>query len=75
MAKKSDNMTADEMIQPMAGRPATKIEIEAMGAICNLQDELLEAKQIIGALLAALPAEAREKHPVLCGLAKDFLNN
>jgi hypothetical protein len=34
----------------MKGRPATKIEIEAMGAICKLQDELYEACKIIRAL-------------------------
>lgn len=28
-------------------RPATKIEIEAVGAICKLQDELEEARKII----------------------------
>ncbi|MHC4397136.1 MAG: hypothetical protein ACYS1A_15965 [Planctomycetota bacterium] len=32
-------------------RPATKIEIEAVGAICNLQDKLHEASGIIRKLL------------------------
>lgn len=33
------------MLQSMKGRPATQIEVEAMDAICKLQDELYEARQ------------------------------
>lgn len=43
-----------KQIQPMKGRRATQIEIEAMGAICKLQDELHEAHTIIRALQIAL---------------------
>lgn len=39
-----------KQIQPMKGRSATQIEVEAFGAICNLQDELYEACKIIQAL-------------------------
>lgn len=42
-------------------RPATKIEIEAMGAICKLQDELHEAHKIIRGLLTDLSPGTREQ--------------
>jgi len=50
-------------------RPATKIEIEAMRSICNMQDELEEARKIIRTLLAALPP----KWPNIHKKATEFL--
>lgn len=42
-------------------RPATKIEIEAMQSICNMQDELHEARKIIRVLLGAPPPKVWKK--------------
>jgi hypothetical protein len=52
-----------------AGRPATKIEIEAVSAIANLQDELLEARKIIKCLLDVFPKHA---FPEVYNNAKEF---
>lgn len=62
-----------KQIQPMKGRPATKIEIEAMGAICKLQDELHEARTIIRALLGAPPPRIWKKWPNIQKRAAEFL--
>jgi hypothetical protein len=59
--------------QPMKGRPATKIEIEAAGAICRLQDELHEAREIIRALLGAPPPRTWKKWPNIHKKATEFL--
>jgi hypothetical protein len=53
-----------------ARRPATEIEIEAMGAICKLQDELEEARKIIRDLLVVFPTHA---FPEKFNDAKNFL--
>lgn len=60
-------------IQPMKGRPATKIEVEAMGAICKLQDDLDEARKIIRALLGAPPPRIWKKWPNIHKRATEFL--
>lgn len=69
MAKIKNN----DLIQPMKGRPATKIEVEAVGAICHLQDELHEAREIIRALLGAPPPRTWEKWPNIYKRATKFL--
>lgn len=43
-----------KQIQPMKGRPATKIEGEMVSAIASLQDQLHEARQEIRRLTRAL---------------------
>lgn len=62
-----------DLIQPMKGRPATQIEIEAMGSICKLQDELYEARKIIRALLGAPPPRTWKKWPNIHRQANEFL--
>lgn len=48
----------------MKGRPATQIEIEAMGAICKLQDELHETQQVIRRTISFLKEKAAEANQV-----------
>lgn len=60
-------------LQSMKGRPATQLEIEAMGSICSLQDELYEACKIIRALLGAPPPRIWEKWPNLHKQATEYL--
>lgn len=44
-------------------RPATKVEVEAMQSICNMQDKLQEAQNVIRVLLAeATYLSERAKH-------------
>lgn len=54
-------------------RPATKIEIEAMQSICNMQDELEEARLIIRAILGAPPPKIWKKWPNIHKQATEFL--
>lgn len=63
----------DKQIQPMDGRPATKIEVEAMGAIVNLQNELYEACKIIRALLGVPPPRLWRKWPNVHRQATEYL--
>jgi len=63
----------ENQLNPPAGRPATQIEIEAMTAICNLQDEIREAKEIIIALLGTSPPNTWRYWPDTYRKATQFL--
>lgn len=54
-------------------RSATKIEVEAMQSVCNMQDELEEAWIIIRALLGAPPPRTWAKWPNVHKQATEFL--
>lgn len=56
----------------MKGRPATKIEMEAIGAICKLQDELYETQQVIRQTIAFLEKSAMQAEQIHDNQAKAY---